>query len=483
MIAPRNDEYLLMAEALENTYRDAGHGRRDTHVDTLGYGLWMGRYVERRQAMGHEPAVRSVLNEIALIEGRPVPFPAPGGRVGRVRLEGRVMADDDGPHLALGASLFWAVLGAAAEPDRLRANALWLRERGVDFVRVMVDTTDWSAIYEGGPGRSDTPAHDRRTNPLWAGFPAALASTRDILAECGLRVAWTIFGGNQLDALQRERAAADLLEVCRQRPETVQYIEISNENNGAGLSLGEYKRYVIAFERAGFLVAPTSVTHGPVNLYANCPTASLATMHFERTRGDNGWRPVRQGWGYPDEYREHFGPLPMAWVSGEPIGPGSSVASETDPLVLAMQAVHTWLLGGCAHVVHFGAGIFGVPTHHPVGGPRPANVWEQESLAETLSFIQQYRTLLPTDLPNWARTRHGRRDHPFTFPPDPLLTVGDEALNRKKGCVRAYAAYRGGRFVCVPIGVMGRLDLEPQHSTRSYSITNRAEIIIGDYTG
>lgn len=88
MISPRHDEYLDMAERLEATYRDAGHAPRETCVDTLGAGLWLGTYVERYQAGGHEPAVRSVLNQIADIEGRPRPYPAPPvPTIGRLRVD------------------------------------------------------------------------------------------------------------------------------------------------------------------------------------------------------------------------------------------------------------------------------------------------------------------------------------------------------------------------------------------------------------
>jgi len=115
-------------------------------------------------------------------------------------------------------------------------------------------------------------------------------------------------------------------------------------------------------------------------------------------------------------------------------------------------------------VVHFGAGIYGVQTSHPVGGVRPPNVWEQPSLEAALRRITVYRGLLPPDLPNWTRTRHGLADHPFRFPPNELETVGDGALARGRGCVAAYAAYRDGQYVMAVIGIMQAVTLAPQHT-------------------
>lgn len=478
MLTPRNDEYLDAAGRIELDYANSGlHASRTTYVDTLGYGLWVGKYVEYYQTLGHENAIRKVQNEIAEIEGRPLPFPPPPIeplRPGRVRLEGRAMSDDLGAWLPVGASLFWAVRGVYdGEQQRVRDNALWLRERGVDFVRVFADTTDWGTI-----ACTDGTTQDRRTDPRWPTYEACLRETVGIFADHGLRIAWTIFGGNKLTQDERRRCVDVLHGVCCERPEMVQYLEISNEDNGH-LSPEEYREYAALFRDDGFVVALTSVAHHGA-LYEGSP-ANVATCHFDRLMTENGWRPVRQPWGYPAEYGAG---LPDTFISGEPVGPGSSVASDTDPERVAMAAVQTWICGGCAHVVHFGGGIFGVPTTHHVGGARPANVWEQVALEDILNRIAAYRLQLPLDLPNWQRTRHGRPDHPFTFPPDPLVTVGDGALARGQGCVRGYATYRGGQYVCAPIGIMGSLDLAPQHAAGGmtlYERDGRSRIIAGEY--
>lgn len=373
----------------------------------------------------------------------PEPAPTPTLRPGRVRLEGRCQVDDQGTACWLGASLFWAVRGARAEPDRLRQNLRWLRERGVDFVRVLAETTDW-------------PEH-LRTDATWPDYITALRTTRDMCAEIGLRVQWTVFGGNALSIEQQNKCLTDVLTVCDEKPATVQYIEISNEDNGFKDSRGaERMRYYANLVRAhGYVTALTSAQHAN-NIYEGS-VANLGTVHFQRQMNENGWRPVRQPWGYPGEYPG----VPVASADGERIGPGTSVASDTDVLRLAMGPVYAWLCGMGSSVVHFGAGIYGYPMTHETAGFRPANVWEQEALEPTLASIIALRKLLPVDMPNWERARHGQSASPFDYKAD---SVGDGALKAKCGAVRAGSMFRGGRYVTVAIGVMRQFTMEPAHA-------------------
>jgi hypothetical protein len=430
------DQWLTETGAIAQTYRDTHDGADPAHTD-VAHMLYR-RAFERHRWPSLEAAMADWTGWLP---------PTPAGRLGRVRLEGRAMADDGGCYLPLGASLFWAVRGARSEPDRLREHLVWLRARGVDFVRVLAETTDW--------------ADDRQTDPLWPDYLDCLRRTRDEAKAAGLRIAWTLFGGNRLTPAEQWACARAVWQVCIEMPETVQYIEVSNESQGIHQAGTINAREVAElFRGAGFVVALTSVDHAAAELYQGS-AANVATVHFERRLSEHNWRPVRQPWGYPGEYGKG---LPEAFISGEPIGPGSSVASEDDPEHNAMNAVHTWLCGGCAHVVHYGAGIYGVANDHPSGGHRPADCWEQPGLEAALARIAHYRAQLPADLPNWQRTRHGLADHPFRFPPNELETVGDGAVARGRGCVRAYAAYRDDRYVCAVIGILQAVTLAPQHT-------------------
>jgi hypothetical protein len=91
-------------------------------------------------------------------------------------------------------------------------------------------------------------------------------------------------------------------------------------------------------------------TKGIISLYQG-GTADLATVHFSRdTRtAEGGWLPVR------DCYRAGRLPGVPPVSSNEPIGPGSSVASESDPIKLCSAAAFAWIANLPAYVFHSSA--------------------------------------------------------------------------------------------------------------------------------
>ena len=354
-------------------------------------------------------------------EDQPVPPPPVNARTGRVRLDGRAMADDGGPWLPLGLSFFWPVREAGSR--HVADNLAWARARGVDCFRVFGEVQDWQAPYAFGPRD--------------AGWLDRVRLVRDSIMAAGARVAWTLFGGNALTPAEQMRLVEDLLVVCQERPDGVQYVEVSNESQGFQDADGERRMrgFAEVFTRHGYPTALTSAVHGNTTLYLGS-AATVATEHFDRDPGEGGWRPVRQPWGYWERQA-----MPPTFINNEPIGPGSSGASETDPLRLACGAAVTWISGGCAHVIHPAAGIY----------PKAEqNYWEHPTLEPTLTAVRAMRSLLPPDLPSWARQNHYWSGHPLTF----QQPVGDDALALQHGCVRAYAATRGPDWICLPIGVM-----------------------------
>lgn len=369
------------------------------------------------------------------------PTPPPDARAGRVRLENRVMRDDRGPFLALGHSLFWLVRDARETNGD--ANARWLSEHGAGCVRVLSETTDWP--------------EQMRTDPRLPDYVERLHATRDLARRYNMRIHWTIFGGNALTVSEQEHTVARVLEVCDASPELVQSVEVSNEGQGFSDAQGEarMRAFGAMFAQRGYVTALTSAAHSDATLYPDS-RATVATEHFERAMTEGGWRPVRQPWGY----WEHSD-FPPTFVNNEPVGIQSSVAMDDDPLRLACGAIVTWLVGGCLHVVHSAAGIYGVPMTHPTAGYRPPNVWDHPTLEPTLNAIAHMRTLLPPDLPNWTRQNHHWPGHPFTFSP---FEPGDASLAANHGCTRAYAATRGNQVVCLPIGVMRDITLTPKQA-------------------
>jgi len=388
------------------------------------------------------------------------PPPGPPPRTGRVTVSGRAVADDAGPWNALGTTLFWSVREACT--PHLDDNLAWARARGIEYVRGLCEATDWPP--------------ETRIDPREIGWTDKLRGARDAARAQGMRVYWTLFGGNQLTPQEQLKAVETHLVICHEAPELVQGIEISNENNGFHDSDGERRMRGFAeiYARHGYPTALTSWASGAASLYAGS-AANIATEHFERDPREGGWRPVRQPWGYWD----HQG-CPPAFINNEPIGIGSSVAQDADPLRLACGAVVTYLCGGAAHVIHTGAGVYGVPMTHPVGGARPANLWEQPTLEPTLAAIAAMRALLPPGVATWARQNHHWPGHPFTFAP---YQPGDESLAHHQGCVRAYAMVNGKDWVCLPFGVMGTFQMAPKQpgTWRAYEPLTGAQV--GEGTG
>jgi hypothetical protein len=144
---------------------------------------------------------------------------------GRVRLVNRSLADDRGPWLPLGASLFWALWAERHDPERLDRNLAWLAERGVDYVRVlgMVGSESWS---------------DRRIDPRDAEYWATVDRLFERLGRHGLRAQVTIFADAQAMMPRRtDRRAfveAWAARAEKHRPRLL-LVEIANEYSQNGL--------------------------------------------------------------------------------------------------------------------------------------------------------------------------------------------------------------------------------------------------------
>lgn len=88
--------------------------------------------------------------------------------------------------------------------------------------------------------------------------------------------------------------------------------------------------------------------------YYSGSSADITTVHFSRDINTNegGWKPVR------DSYRTGLAGLaPVS--SNEPIGAGSSVNTENDPIKLCMAGVFAWTANLTSYVYHSRAGVFG----------------------------------------------------------------------------------------------------------------------------
>jgi hypothetical protein len=384
-------------------------------------------------------------NIVTLTANAPRKAPA---RRGLVRLEGRVFADEGGPYLAVGASLFWAAWGFSHDRPRLERNLQFLADRGVDYIRV------FGVVGPRGWADRTLSAADPQLESIWAGLTDLAYDVH------GLRVQWTIFGALDTAPTPSDRAKVvdRFIATMQSRAHKVQHVEVANEAYATGWrELRDEAKQIATRLRAQtpFAVAVSAPgAIGEVASWYEGSSANLLTVHLPRDvvgGGDIGtWRYVRQAW---DPWLES----PLAWTNNEGKGPQSSVAADDDPLRLTMYAGLTWLCGGAAFVLHTGAGVRGGGVEDRQQS-RVANIWEVAHIERTLAGINTLRKLLPPDLPNWQRHNSNRnfRDYPFESGPVAETIESGRLL-------RAFAATSGdGRVVAMPLVATGPVRFTPR---------------------
>jgi hypothetical protein len=271
-----------------------------------------------------------------------------------------------------------------------------------------------------------------------------------------MRVQVTIFADAQLmpgKEARVEHMRRLLEEVVTGREHKIIALEVANEawQNGfpgdEGVSdLREFAKYLDV--RTEVPVAITSDhdrtgAGGPEDfdrIYAG-GAADLATWHFSRDRRtDDGWKPVYDCWELGD--RRGFPPV----SSNEPIGPGSSVDSESEPVRLVMAAAFAYAAKLPMYVFHSEAGVFGKARFEDTPG---------------IDRFGHVLRLLPGDLPGWRRNDGKAGDAPFTtFAGGQPDRCWPEVESARDGCLRNTGSRKGDRFVCVPIGIRpGGLEL------------------------
>ena len=160
-----------------------------------------------------------------------------------------------------------------------------------------------------------------------------------------------------------------------------------------------------------------------------------------------GWLPVR------DCYRAGRLPGVPPVSSNEPIGPGSSVSSESDPIKLCSAAVFAYLAGLPAYVFHSSAGVYARERFEDTPG------------IGALRFI---RHTLPNDLASWERNHGLEPTAPFTvFCNGQPNRYWPEVSGATNGCHRNIGSAKGDAFVCLPMGILENgVTLEARRSLR-----------------
>jgi hypothetical protein len=371
----------------------------------------------------------------------------------RVYLQGRALSDKEGPFLGLGVTYFQALRHAKLDRARLEKNLALFVNRGFNYIRVL-SMVSWDEL-EIAPV-----SFTNRQGRLVEGWPDYWDHFRDLLdiaAKHRLRVEVTIFADAQvvMPSLAARQAHLDeLLKNIAGREQHILFLEVANEawQNGfpgeEGVrDLRRAAQYLA--ERTDVLVAITSnddtSNAGICELYRGS-AADLATVHFSRDArtAEGGWLPVR------DAFRAGSldGVPPV--ISNEPIGPGSSVAEERDPLKLCSAAVVAYLANLPAYVYHTRAGVFGYARCCPPEG-------EVETFESTpgIDAFLHLRRLLPADLPNWERNDGLEPSAPLTvFCQNEPNRYWTEAPTAVDGCHRNIGARNGNEFICYPMGIL-----------------------------
>src|SRR5688572_136132 len=208
-------------------------------------------------------------------------------RAGIVRLTGRAFADDAGPYLGLGATLFWAGWGFQHDRARLEERILAALAGRVDYIRVL-----------GSVGASNDSWHDRLLDPRDPAYDAAITGLTDLAYDkYGLRVEWTIFGGTAATPTPaaREALVRRFASLMRGREHKIQHYEIANEGWHTGFSgpegVGELRRLAqILRDLTPNIVALTSPQRADqIAAMYEGSAANLVTMHVDRsTNGADG---------------------------------------------------------------------------------------------------------------------------------------------------------------------------------------------------
>jgi hypothetical protein len=379
-------------------------------------------------------------------------------RRGIVRGDGHAFVDDEGPFLARGASMFWALWGYQHDRERLGRNLATLREWGFDYIRVLgvVGAPGERPGPVCGPGVNGCDSwRDRRLDPGAASYTQDIAGLTDwAYKQYGLRVQWTIFGGTEFTpTADARRSVVDQFgRMARDREPAIFAFEIANESWQNGFPGNEGKSELgglakVLKAHSSNLVALSSPENGTCDgareLYRDS-VADLATLHIGRVGPANGenWRAIRDVW------QLHMcSGIPLLRSSNEPIGPESSVVSMDDPVALSAMALVTYGSGIGAFVLHTGPGVRGGGEADLARG-RHRNLWELPTATRIAAGLGTITRLVPGDFANWSTQDQ------LSEAPERLFDVKD-----RTAVAGIYCFANAQEFACAPVGIKQPLSL------------------------
>ncbi len=430
------DSELLLNESLPGSYSPTGHSV------VLGSSA--------RRDPQSSPPIGAVFSNLKVwdLEQEIVLPPLPEPRTGRVDLEGHALQDDDGEFTGLGVTYFQALRRTKYDRARYRNDLDFLARNGVDYIRTL-SMVGWYDYWESKEIAPHTFQNENGTTIQgWGDYWQQFRDMIDIAYdEFGIRTQVTIFADAQLmpDETDRINHMDGVLSNIQGREEKVVMLEVANEywQNGFpdpdGIeNVRDFGQYLN--DRTEVLVAISSTFGGTnsslVQMYQGS-AADIATEHFTRTNDtvEGGWLPVRA----PFRINSVSSVPPVS--SNEPIGPGSSVNTENDPIKLVSATAYAWMSGLPMYVFHSNAGVLGNTQFETMAG---------------ITNLRHVQELLPGDIANWQRTEGKDTISPFTNYANGVANRWwTEVSNPTSGAVRHIANVRGDEFYTLPIGILG----------------------------
>ena len=330
------------------------------------------------------------------IESVPIdPLPEYVPLSGPIRLEGRAFADDDGVQASWGITMFWALWAAHEDPIKLETALDWLSSWDVDYVRVL-SMVGSQPYWEG-----------RVIDPQWPDYDETLETLFSVCRSRGIRVQMTIFADAQVmmpNHSDRREWLYEMAERLNPYRDVIQFVEIANESQLNGIDDDDLADLTRRWAQVSdILIAPSSPDGGGAEVALNIlfseneVNADLLTPHFDRRINtiETVYRPHRQPW------EAQFYDYPLPFVNNEPIGPGSSGNTDSDPARLAIGMAVTFISGGAGHVLHSHAGVRGDQSY-------------EDSISEgIMRAMQSVRGLLPNGIANGQRCNHHWSCHPY----------------------------------------------------------------------
>jgi hypothetical protein len=323
------------------------------------------------------------------------------GRTGIVTATGKTVCDDGGAFNPLGLTMFWALYGYQFERDRFLALLDWLQPKPIDYFRWLCEV-DWKT---------------RTIDPAYSCTEACLGEALDEAYKRGKRVQLTLVGGRDGDA-QALRIAQMITPIVQKRPHTVAAFEICNEWQRlnkmtlprlvatAAYLRKEFPAHVIGLSQ--FVPDALAEHASPSDAWEKAMRqsgANLFILHTRRSKHDNYWSHVRQGYDFKNS--------DFPGSNNEPQGPQSSVYTLDNPLQLAMARINSTICGAPYYVLHVGQGVTGIA--EPTYG-RPENMQDVPNIDAIIDAVAAPGRILPGDVSSWKVQNNSWPDHPLPLP-------------------------------------------------------------------